>query len=124
MIWLAPIVGTLEGSVYFDIRDIDVRRTGSGTEGVVGGIVGDGCCEFWGEVSLGGSQQVNILPFCDEEECLLRFEESVDLYALKKQLAESVSKVFSRIGQPSTDDRLQQGRGCPGTSPMQACPMP
>ena len=106
MIWLAPMAGTQECSVYFDIRDIDVRRTGSATQGVVRGIVGDGCCECWGEVTLGESLRVDLLPYWDEEEKSGGFDEAVDLSLLKQQLAEAVAKVFSGIGRLTAGERL------------------
>jgi len=109
MIWLAPMAGTRECSVYFDIRDIDVHRTGNGTEGVVRGILGDGRNEFWGEVTLGESRQVEILPFWDEGEQSTPFDEAVDLMILKTQLADSVAKVFSAIGQLTTGERINPG---------------
>jgi|GEM_PF-2029290 len=114
MIWLSPMAGTHECSLYFDIRDIDIRRTGNGTEGMISGIVGDGCREFWGEVSLGEALQVNILPFWDGEEQPARFDEAVDLHLLKQQLAESVAKVFSEIGRLSAAQRWPHVRQLPG----------
>lgn len=109
MIWLSPMAGTRECSVYFDIRGIDLRRTGSATVGVVRGIVGDGCCEAWGEIVLGEALQVNILPFWDEDERQGDFDEAVDLPLLKQQLAEAVTKVFSGIGQLTAGERLVFG---------------
>jgi hypothetical protein len=109
MIWLAPMAGTSECSIYFDIRDIDVRQTGNGTEGMVRGIVGDGRSEFWGEISLGESRQVNILPFWEDEGKPASFDDAVDLFLLKTQLAESVAKVFSAIGRLTAGERLSYG---------------
>ena len=109
MIWLSPMAGTEECSVYFDIRDIGVRRTGSTTEGVVSGIIGDGSCELWGEVTLGEKSQVNILPFWDEGEPPGSLDEAIDLASLKTQLAEAVARVFSGIGQLTAGERFSGG---------------
>ncbi len=112
MIWLSATVGTQERSVYFDIRDIDVRRTGSFTEGIVRGVLGDGQREFWGEVSLGEAVQVSILPFWEEDEKPTCFDEGIDPQLLQEQLAESVVKVFHGIVQLTADGRLQHGNYC------------
>jgi len=53
MIWLSPTSGIEECSIYFEIRDIDLKCRGDVTSGVVRGLLGDGSCELWGEVFLG-----------------------------------------------------------------------
>lgn len=94
MIWLSPMAGTAEGSIYFDIRDITVKRTGNGTVGTVCGLLGDGQRELWGEVSLGSSPQVHILPLWTDEGQIESFPASVDESLLKEQLLEVVRSLL------------------------------
>ena len=97
MIWLAPMSGTAEGSIYFDIRDIALQRIGNGTQGVVSGLLGDGQLELWGEVHFGSSPQVQILPLWSDDGQVENFAVSVDEGLLKEQLLEAVRKVFTRV---------------------------
>jgi hypothetical protein len=98
MIWLLTTAGTQECSIYFEIRDIEVRHTGSGSEGVVRGLLGDGLRELWGEVFLGETPGVQILSEWNDAGEVEGFDETVDEALLKQQLLASVQKVFSRIG--------------------------
>jgi len=118
MIWLSPMAGPEECSVYFDIRDIGMRRTGRNTEGLVSGIIGDGCSEFWGEVILGETPQVNILPFWEAGEPPGSFAEAIDLPALKAQLADAVAKIFSGIGQLTAGEQWSFGVANSTRSPV------
>jgi hypothetical protein len=107
MIWLSANAGTEERSVYFDIRDIDLQCTGSAVSGLVRGIVGDGQCEYWGEVCLGEDPQVKILPFWEEEQEAAEIENQLDLQMLKVRLAGTVAGIFHGIGQLATVGSLQ-----------------
>ncbi|SHI52292.1 hypothetical protein SAMN02745165_00302 [Malonomonas rubra DSM 5091] len=97
MIWLSPMTGTEEGSVYFDIRDISLQPTGRGTDGVISGLLGDGQREIWGEVHLGSQPQVRILPLWTDDGQIEELSLAVDEELLKQQLLESVQNVFSTV---------------------------
>ncbi len=62
MIWLSPMTGTEEGSVYFEIRDIALQHLGNKRNGLIRGLLGDGQREIFGEVQLGNNPQVRIIP--------------------------------------------------------------
>ncbi|HEY5673903.1 MAG TPA: hypothetical protein VIR78_09380 [Malonomonas sp.] len=98
MIWLSTLAGTQECSIYFEIRDIEVRRTGSGAQGVVRGLLGDGRRELWSEVFLGETPEVQILPEWSDAGEVEGFDAALDEALLKQQLLVSVQKIFSRIG--------------------------
>ena len=98
MIWLSTLAGTQECSIYFDIRDIDLRRTGNATEGVIRGLLGDGRRELWGEVFLGDAPRVQILPEWNDGGEVEGFDAEIDESLLKQQLLATVQKVFSRVG--------------------------
>ena len=86
MIWLSPKFGAGQRSVYFDVRDVAVRRSGNCFEGSIQGLLGDGLQELWGEVTLGNEPQVNILPLWSEEHGVEGFDEVLDEADLKQQL--------------------------------------
>jgi len=98
MIWLSPMAGTEEGSVYFEIRDIALQPTGSGTEGVIRGLLGDGQQEIWGEVQLGHQAEARILPCWTEDGQVEALSVSVDEELLKEQLLDAVQKLFATVG--------------------------
>jgi hypothetical protein len=106
MIWLSTLAGTQERSIYFDIRDIDLQRTGTATEGVIRGLLGDGHRELWGEVFLGAAPQVQILSEWSADGEVEGFDAEIDESLLKQQLLVSVQRVFSRIGDLSPFDLL------------------
>ncbi len=110
MIWLAPMSGTEEGSIYFDIRDIALQRTGNGTEGVVRGLLGDGRLELWGEVHLGSSPQVQVLPLWTDDGQVENFTVAVDEGLLKAQLLEAVQQVFATVGALSPTEPALNGK--------------
>ena len=98
MIWLSPMVGTEEGSVYFDIRDIALQQTDDGTDGLIRGQLGDGQREIWGEVQLGEKPQVRILPLWTDEGQVESLSVAIDEELLKQQLLEAVQILFATIG--------------------------
>ena len=110
MIWLAPMSGTEEGSIYFDIRDIVLQRTGNGTEGVVRGLLGDGQLELWGEVHLGNSPRVQVLPLWTDDGQVKNFAVTVDEGLLKAQLLEAVQQVFATVGALSPTEPALNGK--------------
>lgn len=98
MIWLSPMAGTEEGSVYFDIRDIALQQTDHGTDGLIRGLLGDGQREIWGEVQLGEKPQARILPLWTDEGQVESLSAAIDEELLKEQLLEAVQKLFATIG--------------------------
>ncbi len=106
MIWLSTLAGTQERSIYFDIRDIDLRRTGNATEGVIRGLLGDGHRELWGEVFLGTVPRVQILSEWSADGEVEGFDAEIDESLLKQQLLAAVQSVFSRIGTLTSFDLL------------------
>ena len=98
MIWLSPMTGTAEGSVYFDIRDIVLQQTGYGSEGMIRGLLGDGQREIWGEVQLGKNPRATILPLWTDDGQMESLSSAVDEELLVEQLLEAVQKVFSTVG--------------------------
>jgi len=106
MIWLSTLAGTQERSIYFDIRDIDLRRTGTATEGVIRGLLGDGRRELWGEVFLGTAPRVQILSEWSADGEVEGFDAEIDESLLKQQLLVSVQRVFSRIATLTCFDPL------------------
>lgn len=98
MIWLSPMVGTAEGSVYFDIRDISLQRNGNGSAGRIGGLLGDGQREIWAEIQLGTVPQVTILPVWTDEGQVESLSAAVDEEQLKQQLLGEVQQLFNTLG--------------------------
>ncbi len=95
MIWLTPMTGTEEGSVYFQIRDISLRQNGAESCGLISGLLGDGHHEVWGEVELGRQSQVRILPLLTDCGQVENLSAAVDEELLKTQLLDAVQEVFS-----------------------------
>lgn len=106
MIWLSPMAGTEEGSVYFDIRDIALQQTDNGTDGLIRGLLGDGQREIWGEVQLGKNAQVRILPWWTDDGQVESFSAAIDEELLKQQLLEAVQKLFAMVGLWSASSRI------------------
>ena len=104
MIWLSTMAGTQECSIYFDIRDIDLRHTGNATEGVIRGLLGDGRRELWGEVFLGAVSRVQILSEWSDAGEVEGFDEAIDESLLQQQLLAAVQAVFNRIASLSSLD--------------------
>ena len=109
MIWLSPMAGTEEGSVYFDIRDIALQSNGNQTQGLIRGLLGDGQQEVWGEVQLGKNPQVRILPVWTEDGALESLSAAVDEELLQQQLLETVQKVIATIGALVGTERTPEG---------------
>lgn len=73
MIWLSVDSTHNEINVYFDVRHVEFDVTKSTHTIVVRGLLGDGCCENWGEVTLGTEEKAQVLAVWDESgniECL------------------------------------------------------
>lgn len=98
MIWLSPMAGTAEGSVYFEIRDISLQQTGNQSEGLIQGLLGDGQREVWAEVHLGKQPQAKILPLWTDEGQVESLGAEIDEELLEVQLLDAVQKLFSVIG--------------------------
>jgi hypothetical protein len=98
MIWLSPMAGTEEGSVYFDVRDITLQQIDTGTDGLIRGLLGDGQREIWGEVQLGKNPQARILPLWTDDGQVESLSAAIDEELLKEQLLEAVQKLFTTVG--------------------------
>lgn len=98
MIWLSPMAGTEEGSVYFTVRDITLQQTENRTDGLIRGLLGDGQREIWSEVLLGRNPSVRILPLWTDDGQVEALSTSIDEELLKEQLLEAVQKLFSTVG--------------------------
>lgn len=107
MIWLSPAAGKQECSLYFDLRDIELRRTGQGLEGAARGLIGDGQCELWAEIEFGQTAKVQILPLWSEDGVVEGFDDSVDETLLAEQLLASLKELLAGLGQFSAPERLQ-----------------
>ncbi len=97
MIWLSPTSGTEECSIYFEIRDIDLKCRGDVTSGVVRGLLGDGSCELWGEVFLGHDESAQILPVWTESGEVESFSAAVDEPLLQQQMLSEVKILLQKI---------------------------
>ena len=98
MIWLSPTSGTEECSIYFDIRDIDLKWRENTTSGVVRGLLGDGLRELWGEVFLGAEESAQILPVWTENGEVESFSSVVDESLLLEQMLAEVKTLLPRMG--------------------------
>lgn len=98
MIWLSPMAGTEEGSVYFEIRDIALQQTGTERNGLIRGLLGDGQLEICGEVQLGKNPQVRIIPVWTETGEVETLSAAIDEELLKEQLLEAVQRLFATVG--------------------------
>lgn len=98
MLWLSALADTQECPIYFEIRDIEVRQTGSEAQGVVRGLLGDGRRELWSEVFLGATPSVQILSEWSETGGVEGFDAAIDEAMLKQQLLAGVETLFARIG--------------------------
>lgn len=105
MIWLSPMAGTEEGSIYFDIRDIVLQRTTSGHKGLIRGLLGDGALELWGEIYLGHSSKVQILPQWTDDGQVESFSAAIDESLLKIQLLAEVEKVVAGFAIPYSQEQ-------------------
>jgi len=107
MIWMTPMAGTEEGSVYFQIRDISMRQNGFESFGLISGLLGDGHQEVWAEVEFGKRPEVRILPLLTDSGQVESLSAAVDEELLKIQLLEVVQEVYtafaSRTAGPSGD---------------------
>ncbi|MDB4470861.1 hypothetical protein N9063_01105 [Deltaproteobacteria bacterium] len=108
MIWLSPMTGTEEGSVYFDVRDITLQQTDNGTDGLIRGLLGDGQREIWGEVQLGKNPQVRILPLWTDDGQIESLSAAIDEELLKEQLLDAVQKLFAAVGGWSTSSHMDR----------------
>ena len=97
MIWLSTMAGTQLCSIYFEIRDIEIRRTGTATEGVVRGLLGDGRCELWSEVFLGDAPRAQILPQWTDAGQVEGLDVAIDESELQQQLLTAVQSVFAQF---------------------------
>ena len=97
MIWLSPTSGTEECSIYFEIRDIDLKCCGDVISGVVRGLLGDGSCELWGEVFLGAEESAQILPVWTESGEVESFSAAVDESLLQQQMLSEVKILLQKI---------------------------
>lgn len=97
MIWLSPMTGTAEGSVYFEIRDIMASQQHNTGASLIRGLLGDGQREIWAEVQLGENPQVQILPLWSDAGQVESLSAEIDEELLKDQLLEAVQKVFVTI---------------------------
>ena len=105
MIWLSPTNGTEECSIYFEIRDIDLQLRSGVTSGVVRGLLGDGACEFWGEVFLGDDESAQILPVWTEGGNIEFFSAAVDETLLLQQMLVEVKTLLPEMGIVENDSR-------------------
>ena len=97
MIWLSPTSGTEECSIYFEIRDIDLKCRGDVTSGVVRGVLGDGACELLGEVFLGRDESAQILPVWTENGEVESFSAAVDEPLLQQQMLSEVKMLLQKL---------------------------
>ena len=97
MIWLSPASGTEECNIYFEIRDIELKRHGDITSGVVRGLIGDGLCELVGEVFLGVDESAQILPLWDESGFIESFPAVVDESLLLQQMVAEVKTLLPKL---------------------------
>ena len=119
MIWLSPTHATHESSIYFDIRDIDLQYHGDFISGMICGLIGDGCCEIWSEITLGQIESAQFLPLWAEDGRIEYPSGIIDECLLQKQLIEEV-KIFlqgkgiiSYIGLAhQQDENISQQRHC------------
>ncbi|MCF6265544.1 MAG: hypothetical protein L3J57_03240 [Desulfuromusa sp.] len=109
MIWLSPASGTKECSIYFDIRDIDLQCSGAESTGVIRGLIGDGSCEFWGEVFLGDEEYAQILPVWSESGGIESFSDAVDQSLLLEQMLSEVKSLLQRMNSARECNQLFAG---------------
>ncbi len=105
MIWLSPTSGTEECSIYFDIRDIDLKWHENTTSGVVRGLLGDGLRELWGEVFLGAEESAQILPVWTDSGEVESFSAAVDESLLLRQMLTEVKILLPNMENIRNDSR-------------------
>ena len=108
MIWLSPTSGTEECSIYFEIRDIDLRWRGNVTSGVVRGLLGDGSCELFGEVFLGDEESAKILPVWTDSGTVESFSAAVDESLLLEQMLAEVKTLLPGMESVRNDCQLSR----------------
>lgn len=118
MIWLSIPAENGQRSVYFDIREMDLRHKEGGTSGLVQGLIGDGRMECWAEVDLGEDHRVAILPFWDESGNCSEPDLVEQLPTLKEHLREAMTGLCGRIGDLTRESRPQ------GWAPVPRCESP
>ncbi len=95
MIWLSSNSGIEQGSIYFDLRNVEFHFTGSRLEGLIQGLLGDGQNEFWGEVKIGADSEVKILPLWTEDGEIEELLPHIDEEDLKQQLLGAIQARFA-----------------------------
>ena len=93
MVSLASVSGA-GGTLYLEIRRIELCGNQADTSYRINGIVGDGCSEVWIKVELGDSAVVEFVPIYDESETSGTLDERVGTAELKRLVLESLSQVY------------------------------
>lgn len=96
MVWLSSNCGSSQYSLYFDIRDVDLKYQNGMISGVVSGLVGNGVCENWGEVFLGGNESAQILPYWDDSGEIEQLTDYLDEEVLLDQLIREAKTYLKR----------------------------
>jgi hypothetical protein len=82
------------GTLYLEIRRIELRGGQTDASYRINGIVGDGCAEAWIKVELGESVMVEIVPICDESDMSETLDERVGAGELKRLVLEALTQVY------------------------------
>jgi len=99
MIWLPASDYTEEQSSYFDVRDMDIRYRNHSYSGMVSGVLGLGCTEFWAEIRIGNEPDIKILPVYHDNGEIDSVPDSVDLKALHRVLRDEIKRMLEQCFQ-------------------------
>lgn len=93
MVSLSSVSGA-GGSLYFEIRQIELKGAGANASYCISGMVGDGCDEALIRVELGESAQVEIIPICSEDGTGGMLDERVGKGELTRLILEALAHIY------------------------------
>lgn len=93
MVSLSSVSGA-GGSLYLEIRRIELNGNRSDASYRVSGMVGDGCDEALIRVELGESAQVEIIPICSEDGTGGMLDERVGTSELTRLIIEALTQIY------------------------------
>jgi len=93
MVSLSSVSGA-GGSLYLEIRQIELHGNGANASYRISGMVGDGCDEALIKVDLSELAQVEIIPICSEDGTGGMLDERVGQSELKRLILQALAHIY------------------------------
>ena len=100
MVSLASVSGA-GGSLYLEIRGIELHGERTGASYRISGMVGDGCDEALIRVELGALVQVEIIPICNDDGSGGTLDGRVATGELTRLILEALRPIYFCIDAPA-----------------------